>query len=205
MTATRTETPRAMSEASQALIRTTPSRTNRASNGSMATRAVMNSDPATASRTGRNMGNTSVCCGVRLPLGDAEVCWGQTPDRGVEHLDGVGERQLSSGALDRGRHLHQAAGVGGDEHLCACRHDVPGLAVTELSGRFGVEDVVDPRRSAAQLGLVDLLELEARYATEQLPGLGPDALGVPEVAGVVVGDGDLEWMAFGDGRDLGEE
>src|SRR6478609_7545776 len=108
---------RAMSEASHALIRTMPSRMNNASNGSIATRAVMNSDPATASRTGRNMGNTSVCCGDGLPLGDAEVCWGQTSDRGVEHLDGVGERQVSARALDRRGHLHQAAGVGGDEHL----------------------------------------------------------------------------------------
>src|SRR6478609_8901076 len=186
MTATRIETARAMSEASHALMRTMPSRMN---NGSIATRAVMNSDPATASRTGRNMGNTSVCCGDGLPLGDAEVGWGQTSDRGVEHLDGMGERQVSARALDRRGHLHQAAGVGGDEHLGARGHDVRGLAVTQLAGRLGVEDVVDPGRTAAQLSLVDLPQLQPGYAAEQLPRLGPDPLRVRQVAGVVVRDG----------------
>src|SRR5450759_4986717 len=43
--------------ASQAAIFSTPSRTNNVSRGSTATSAVRNSDPPTASRTGRYMGH----------------------------------------------------------------------------------------------------------------------------------------------------
>src|SRR5450759_1139640 len=55
-TATTTETASDTSAAFQAVIRSTPSRTNRVMRGSMATIAVRVSDPATASRCVRYMG-----------------------------------------------------------------------------------------------------------------------------------------------------
>ncbi len=80
-----------------------------------------------------------------------------------------------------------------------------GLAVTELTGRLGVEDVVDPRRPAAQVALGDLLQHQAGYAAQQLARLAADPLGVAEVAGVVVGDGDVEGVPLGPRADLDEE
>src|SRR3954468_8020677 len=139
MTATRIATASAMSEASQALIRTTPSSTNRVSRGSIATRAVRKREPATASRTGRNMGQHLAWCGRAGVSGHSEVPCIQAPDRGVEHLDGVGEGELPPGSLDGGGDLHQAARVRRDEHLSAGRHDVLRLAIPELARRLGVE------------------------------------------------------------------
>ena len=121
-------------------------------------------------------------------LGGDERARRGTPDGGVEHLDGVRHPHRVPGPLDRGGDLHQAARVGGDQHLGPGRDDVGGLAVAQLAGRLGVDDVVDARRAAAQLGLGDLLQRQAGDRLEQPPRLGADALGVREVAGVVVGD-----------------
>ncbi len=109
------------------------------------------------------------------------------------------------GALDGGGHLHQAAGVRGHQHLGAGGEDVGGLAVPELARGLGVEDVVDPGRAAAQLGLGDLPQLEAGDRAEQPPRLGAHALGVREVAGVVVGHGHLERVADRDRPELVED
>ena len=89
----------------------------------------------------------------------------------------------------------------------------PGLAVTSSwapvatmlaalrspssSAGSGLSDVVDAGRAAAQLGLGDLPQLEPGDGLEQPARLGADALGVAEVAGVVVGDGDSAAGAAG--------
>ena len=86
-------------------------------------------------------------------------------------------------------HLHQAARVGGDQQLGAGGQHVRGLAVAELGRRLRVEQVVDAGRAAAELRLGDLPQLQPGDAAQQLARLGPDALGVGQVAGVVVGDG----------------
>ena len=51
-----------------------------------------------------------------------------------------------------------------------------------------LDQVVDARRAAADLRLGDLEKLEPRDAAQQLARLRADALGVGQVAGVVVGD-----------------
>src|SRR6185436_7105386 len=99
----------------------------------------------------------------------------------------------------------QATRVGRDKQLGAGREDVGRLALSELAGRFGPEDVVDPRRPAAEVGIGDLLEGQAGYATQQLARLAPDPLSMTQVAGVVVGDGDVERVSLGALPDLDEE
>ena len=112
-------------------------------------------------------------------------------DRGVEHLDGVCEgHRWPPARRSADGDLQQAAGVGGDQQLGAGgAATLAGLAVAELARRLRVEQVVDagrrrstarPRRSRRRSARV------CRPAASR--GWRPDALGVREVAGVVVGD-----------------
>ena len=91
----------------------------------------------------------------------------------------------------------------------------PGLEVTSTSApaprmlsalrrparsrRLGLDQVVDPRRPAADLRLRHLGDLHARDGAQHAPGLGADSLRVPEVAGVVVDDPRLDRVAAGAG------
>ena len=74
---------------------------------------------------------------------------------------------LGAGALDGRGHLHQAAGLAVTSTCGPGGDDVGGLAVAELARGLGVEDVVDAGRAAAQLGLGDLLQLQAGDRLEQ--------------------------------------
>ncbi len=69
------------------------------------------------------------------------------------------------------------------------------LALPELLGGLGLEQVVDAGRAAAQLPLGGLDELEAGDRAQQVARLRAHALGVGQVAGVVVGDLRLERVA----------
>ena len=69
----------------------------------------------------------------------------------------------------------------------AAGHDVRDLAAAELLRRLGVHQVVDTRRAAADVGLRDVDDLQRRDLGQRGAGLRDDALGVREVAGVVVG------------------
>ena len=64
--------------------------------------------------------------------------------------------------------------------------------LTELGGRFRLEQVVDACGAAADLPLGRLDQLEPRNRAEERPRLGPEGLGVREVAGVVIGDSQRE-------------
>ena len=140
------------------------------SSGSMATRAVRNIDPATASSTGRYIRSppcdrwdgAALCSGApgagasrgagvsRGAASGPEAGGGQGANGGIEHLHRVGEPEASALALDGRGDLHEAAGVGGHQQLGPGAQDVGGLAVAELAGSLRVEDVVDTGRAAAQ-------------------------------------------------------
>ena len=62
------------------------------------------------------------------------------------------------------------------------------LRSAQLGRRLGLDQVVDPGRAAADLPLGRLDQLELGDRAQQLARLLPHALGVGEVAGVVVGD-----------------
>src|SRR3954470_11163658 len=132
-----------MSEASHAVIRTTPRSTNRTTSGKAAKMQLSPSESPTGSST---------CWYIRSPLlllvGNPEVGGREPANRGVQHLDGVRERDLAAEAADRGGGLHQAARVGGHEQLSTGGQYVLGLAVPELLGRLRVEDVPDAGRAA---------------------------------------------------------
>ena len=98
-------------------------------------------------------------------------------------------------AAEAAHDLEQAAGVGGDDGLGVGREQVADLAVGELIGGFGVEQVVDAGGAAAEAGLFDLGDLEAGDGGKEIAGLLEDVLRVAEVAGVVVCDAEGEGMA----------
>ena len=118
--------------------------------------------------------------------------------RRVEQLDRVQRGQRPAGAPERLRHLHEAAGVRARVGVRPGREHVGRLPVAELARRLGLGDVVDPGRAAAEVLLGRLDDGEPGDPLEQrLPG-GRQPLCVPEVAGVLVGDGELEWPEPGE-------
>src|SRR5215210_711475 len=125
---------------------------------------------------------------------------------GVEDLHRVGHREAVPAHPLQGRlYLQHTTGVGGDDHLCPCLEDVVRLAIPELGGWFGFDHVVDARGSAADLGLPDLLYIHPRYLLEGLARLTADALGVRQVAGVVVGGRNGERIPLSHGAKLLQE
>ena len=98
-------------------------------------------------------------------------------------------RQRRAGPAKRRRHLEEAAGiaacVGVGPHVPHARR----LAVAELSGRLGLDDVVDPGAAAAELLLARLEERELRDCPQRGARLGLDALRMLEVARVLERDG----------------
>src|SRR3954454_24104529 len=204
-TATSSATTSEMTPASQAFRRRPPSSTNRVMRGIAPHRALRNSESPTGCRSCWNIVSPEVVGGSGGKQGGDR----KAADRGVQDLDGVGEAHrlaaFLGGPLDGRGDLHQASGGGGHQDVGAGGDDVGGLAVTELAGGLGVEDVVDPGRAAAQLGLRDLPQLEPRDRLEQPSWLGAHALGMGEVARVVVGDGHLERVAGRDRTELVED
>ena len=95
-------------------------------------------------------------------------------------------------------HLQQAAGVRGHQQVRAGGQDVGRLAVAEVAGRRRLQQVVHAGRPAADLRLGDLGQPQPGDGPQQLPRLGPDPLGVLEVAGVVVGDRHRQRVPPGD-------
>ena len=68
---------------------------------------------------------------------------------------------------------------------------MPDLADEELFGLLGLGDVVDAGAAAAPVGLGEFDQLEARDELKELSRLLGHLLAVREVAGVVVGDGQV--------------
>src|SRR5205823_13535795 len=103
------------------------------------------------------------------------------------------------------RDLDRAARVRRGDRLRTGGEQVARLALAQRGGRLGLDQVVDARRAAAQLPLGGLEQLEPGDGAQQRARLLAHALGVREVAGVVVGDLELDRPAAGGGLDGGEE
>jgi len=84
------------------------------------------------------------------------------------------------------RDLQRAAGIGGGDGVGAGVEQVARLALAELGGGLGVQDVPDAGRAAAQLPLGRLAQLESRDLAQQLPRLGADALRVRQMTRILV-------------------
>src|ERR1700712_1036687 len=110
-----------MSDASQAVMRKTPSSTNSTTSGSAAKMQLRASELLTGSSTCWYMGSPSSrfrrqrCCGYvpgpRLDL-HAEIGRGQASERRIDHLDGVRQRDRAAELGDRRGGLHEAARIG---------------------------------------------------------------------------------------------
>jgi hypothetical protein len=106
----------------------------------------------------------------------------------VDQLGRVQHAQRPPHLLADGRDLDRAAGVSGGDGVRARREQVLDLPPAELSGRLGIQQVVDTCGTTADFPLGGLDQLERGDLAEERARLRPDALRVGQVAGVVVGD-----------------
>ena len=126
-------------------------------------------------------------------------------DRCVDELDRVQRRQRCLRTGERVRDLDEAAGVRARIRLGAGREDVRGLAVAQLARGLRLRDVVDPGRPAAEILLGGLDDLEAGDPAERRARGEREALGVPEVAGVLQRHLHRQRMPGRAGRRLAEK
>ena len=112
---------------------------------------------------------------------------------------------LRAHPLERRRDLHPAAGVGRHHDVRAGGEHGARLALAELAGRLGVQQVVGTGAAAADLGLDQLAQLDAGDAAQQPARLVAHALGVREVARVLVGDRHRQRVPLRDRAQLVEQ
>ena len=113
---------------------------------------------------------------------------GLTP-RITQDLDGVEDGEWFPLFCEMGFDLGHAADVSGGDEVGTCGDDVLGLLLTKGGGDGGLIDVVGSGRAAAEMGIGDFCDGDAGDHSQEFTWLGGDALGVGEMAGIVVGDG----------------
>ena len=100
----------------------------------------------------------------------------------------------STGALQARRDLHQAARVGGHEDVGARVEHVPHFSIPQRPCGVGFEQIVNAGRSAADVALGDFPQFEPWDGPQYLARLLTNALGVLQVARVVIGDTERQRM-----------
>lgn len=101
--------------------------------------------------------------------------------------------------------LGRAAGISRRDCVSAGTQQVACLACAEVGGRLRVEQVVDARGAAANLGFgANLQQLYAGDRPQQLAWLIANALSVGEMAGVVIGHAALKPVPRRPRRDRGQ-
>src|SRR3954447_6131670 len=126
-------------------------------------------------------------------------------DRPPEKLHWMDYPKLVPQTLRMRGDLEHAAGIGGRHRLGAGVEQVLGLALAELLGGLGLHEVVDPGRAAADLPVPRLHQLELGDRAQELTRLLAHALGVGQVAGVVVGHLHRHRRTLGARLDLAEQ
>ena len=105
----------------------------------------------------------------------------------VEQLGDVADARFAAVAAQRSAHLHQATRVGSDDLGGRGLHGVKRFAVAELVRHLLADDVVDPRCRSKATILSSRPARRPGIACIKLAWLAADALGVHEMAGLLVG------------------
>src|SRR2546425_1452201 len=113
-------------------------------------------------------------------------------DGSDQQLYGMDDRDVQAARTSALSDLHETAGIPRRHDRGPRLRDPRDLELQELARDPGLEDAVHPRASAAEVALRELHEPEAGDPPEELPRLLTHALAVGEVAGVVIGHGQLE-------------
>src|SRR2546425_6457029 len=113
-------------------------------------------------------------------------------DGSDQQLYGMDDRDVQAAHTSALSDLHETAGIPRRHDRGPRLRDPRDLELQELARDPGLEDAVHPRASAAEVALRELHEPEAGDPPEELPRLLTHALAVGEVAGVVIGHGQLE-------------
>ena len=95
---------------------------------------------------------------------------------------------MSTSRLKAVLNLQQAPGIPRGDNLSARGVDMVELALEELLGHFGLDEIINARAAATPHRLGQRGHLDAGNAFEEFAGLGRDLLAVAKMAGVVVGD-----------------
>ena len=93
--------------------------------------------------------------------------------------------------------MQEATRIGGDDGFCLGGKQLFYFAIAKLTGGLRIQKVVDTGGTAAQAGLFDLNDLQARNVGEETARLLVDGLRMTEVAGVVISDAHRQGMARG--------
>ena len=98
-------------------------------------------------------------------------------------------------ACKRELELKQAARIAGGDHVGVERRNELSFTVPQVVGSIGLDKVVDSRGATTNRGLGNFHKLQVRDIREQVSGLHAHALGMLQVAGIVIGDAKFEPMS----------
>src|SRR6266700_4546189 len=96
--------------------------------------------------------------------------------------------------------LQEAAWVGGGDGVGRCAQDMVSLAFPQLPGWLRLDQVVNARAAAADIGLRDIHHFQTRDTAQYLTRLYAHTLVMGKVAVVVVGDAHRDRMTRRDRR-----
>lgn len=150
-------------------------------------------------RQGGSGGETRGACRIFNWMGSELRVEGHGEDfHGVEGFGGVWE------GAEVETDLGETADVAHGDEVGGGGRDVVGLQGAEGGGGFGFVDVVGAGAAAAGIAVGDFAESDVRDLAEEGARGAADALGVAEVAGVVVGDAERAGWGW-DGREAETE
>ncbi len=99
---------------------------------------------------------------------------------------------FSGGLLDPG----EAAGISRRDDLGVRRDDICPLLIEELASDLGLREVVDSGAAAAGVGVSEFYVSAVWDGLKKFPWLSPDSLAMGKMAGVVVGESEVEASGF---------
>ena len=92
--------------------------------------------------------------------------------------------------------LQKASRISSGHDGCARGFDVAQLALEEVVGHFGLDEIVDACAAAAPGAFGQFDQVQSGNGFKKLAGLSRNFLAVAEVAGFVVGDGRVRCPPF---------
>ncbi len=90
--------------------------------------------------------------------------------------------------------LDQAADVAGEDRLCPGVEEIFRFAQAETLGHLGLGNVVAAGGAATDFAFIERDQFQAGDHFQELAGLLADLLAVAQVAGIVIGGAEGEWI-----------
>ncbi len=113
-------------------------------------------------------------------------------NRLIENFDEVHDAHRSACGLEARSDLEETSGIARDDHVCVGLENILHFPIAQLCRRLRLEQIVDTRRSAANIRFRDFAHGHTGDRLQQTSRLRADTLRMLQMAGVVIGGLELD-------------